>query len=83
MSVPGPVEVVVVEKLGNPGVDVGEDGFFSEVDRFGVVAAVDGIVRMDLAAVVGLGVGPGAFHASTAFAAADQAGEYVRPRVGE
>ncbi len=71
------VEVFVVEQFREPLVDLGEDCFFFDVDGGRVPVTVDGVVAMHLAAVVGLVVVPGAFHASAAPAAAHETRERV------
>ena len=67
----------VVEQFREPLVDLGEDRFFFDVDRGRVSFTVDGIVARHLAAVVGLVVVPGAFHAAAALPAAHEPGERV------
>jgi hypothetical protein len=48
----GVVDVVVVEELGEPAVDGGGEGVFSDVDGLGVFVRGDGVLGGELASVV-------------------------------
>ncbi|MGC2241190.1 MAG: hypothetical protein WA726_10160 [Acidimicrobiia bacterium] len=73
----GVVEVLVGEQFGDPIVEAGDDAVFPNVDGRRVVRVVGGVVAVDLAAEVGAVVVPGAFHAATAPATGESAGQEV------
>ncbi|MEX0797453.1 MAG: hypothetical protein WD274_12245 [Acidimicrobiia bacterium] len=70
----GVVEVLVGEQFGHPVIEAGHDAVLPDVDRRGVFGMVGGVVPVDLAAVVGPVVIPGALHAASASATGESAG---------